>query len=70
MARKKLKISNDSVQSVKMNILLKAVGSQHIDYPSTKECRDIYESNKFTDKVSYKKKDTDLIMQGKNFLRY
>ena len=53
-----------------MNILLKAVGSQHIDYPSTKECRDIYESNKFTDKVSYKKKDTDLIMQGKNFLRY
>ena len=43
------------------------MGSKHIDYPSSKECTDKYESNKFTDKVSYKKRDTDLIMQGKTY---
>ena len=54
-------------KGVKTNNIFKAVGSKHIKYPSTKECTDKYDSNIYTDEVSYKKRDRDLIMQGKTF---
>ena len=65
--RKKVTIQSLCQKRVKTNNIFKAVGSKHIKYPSTKECTDKYDSNIYTDEVSYKKRDRDLIMQGKTF---
>ena len=46
--------------------IIQASGSKQVDLPQTIECSEKYESNEYTDKVSYKEKDTSLIMQGEN----
>ena len=48
--------------------MFKAVGSKHIEYPSTRDCKDKYENNTLTDKVSYKTKNPDLILQGNGLM--